>query len=221
MGLTTKKSGGTDFEPTPAGLHQAVCYGVVDIGTREKEYQGSKYDAREVLLLWELPGIRIEITKDGDTQDLPRAISKRYTNSLHSKANLCHDLETWRGQVFTDKELDGFDLKKLLGVNCQLNVIHRKKDDKVYANIGNIVPSNQKKKPENQTLFFSFEDFTLDNYEIGLPGNMPEWIQKLVMTCDEWIDLSMAAEDVDKRQTEKQEEVAGKPAENIEDDLPF
>jgi hypothetical protein len=69
---------------------------------------------------------------------------KRYTLSLHEKANLRRELETWRGKKFTAEEGEGFDLEKLLGANCQLQVIHNEKDDgTVYANVQAIVPAGR------------------------------------------------------------------------------
>ena len=215
MPLTAKKTGGSDFEPTPAGLYHTICYGVIDIGTRTKEYQGNEYDAHELVIIWEIPECRIEVEKDGESLDLPRVISKRYTLSLSPKSNLFKDLVTWRGKQFTDKELEGFDLSKLLGVNCQLNVIHTKKNDKIYANVGNIVPAPKdsngkarKDKAENDLLYFSFEDMATD-----IPETMPDWIKKLIQESHEWNLLNDTKE-------EKEEEMAAKPP-SAEDDMPF
>ena len=51
-------------------------------------------------------------------------ISKFYTLSLHEKSNLGQDLVSWRGRPFTETERQGFDITKLIGVTCQLNVMH-------------------------------------------------------------------------------------------------
>src|SRR3990167_2490369 len=57
------------------------------------------------------------------------------------KANLRKHLEAWRGKKFTKEELDGFDVEKLLGVNCQLQVIHNLSDNGgTFANVQAIVP---------------------------------------------------------------------------------
>jgi len=104
-------------------MHKAICYGVYDLGTQFNETFGNKN--HKVLLQWELPEARIDIQKDGEDLNLPRAQSKIYTLSLHEKANLRKDLESWRGKSFTATELEGFDLKNLLGVDCQLQVIHK------------------------------------------------------------------------------------------------
>ena len=145
MSLTAKDSGsGLNYDPIPEGLHLAHCYSVVDLGTQVSEYNGKEIVRNRVLITWELPDERIDIEKeDGTKVNLPRAISAEYTLSLHDKAALRHDLETWRSKQFTDDELDGFNLEKLLGVSAQIQVLHKKSADgkKTYANVTSIVPA--------------------------------------------------------------------------------
>ena len=139
MGLTAKDKGnGKDFEPIPEGMHHAICYGLYDLGTQYNERFGKS--AHKVLIQWELPNQRIEIEKDNETLDLPRATSKIYTLSLHEKSNLKKDLASWRGKSFTPEELEGFDLRAILGINCTLQIIHNKKDGNTYSNVATIVP---------------------------------------------------------------------------------
>ena len=178
MGLTASDPGGNqDFDPINEGMHHAICIGLWDLGTHYMERFGKS--AHKILLQWEVPEERIEI----DGKDLPRAISKQYTLSLHQKANLRKDLQSWRGKSFTDKELEGFNLEKLLGVNCTLQVLHNKKDDKQYANVISIVPlmkHMEKRKPENSIKFFSFSDHT------NIPQGTPDWIADIIKAADEW-----------------------------------
>jgi hypothetical protein len=70
----------------------------------------------------------------------PFIVQKRYTASLNEKATLRKELESWRGRPFTQEELDAFDLDKLIGANCQLNIQHVTKEGKLYANVVSIVP---------------------------------------------------------------------------------
>jgi hypothetical protein len=70
----------------------------------------------------------------------PFELAPLYTASLHEKAKLRKDLESWRGRAFTPEELKGFDLEKLIGANCQIQVVHAKVGEKVYANVAAIVP---------------------------------------------------------------------------------
>lgn len=119
----------SNFKPAPEGLHHAVCVDVVELGLKETPWG----ERRKVELVWQIAD------KDPETE-LPFEVHKWYTASLFETANLRKDLETWRGRKFTKEELKGFDLEKLLGANCQLQVIHNTTDEKIYANIQAIVP---------------------------------------------------------------------------------
>lgn len=126
------------FTPAPEGLHQAVCVDVHDLGLQKTAW-GEKH---KVLLVWQIDLVNDETGKRFD-------IRQSYTLSLSEKANLRRDLECWRGRKFTEDELSGFDLEKLLGANCQLQIVHNIADEgKTYANVQAIVPFNAKLGPK-------------------------------------------------------------------------
>jgi hypothetical protein len=193
MGLTAKETGsGQGYDPVPAGTHTAVCYAVVDLGTQYQETFNKH--AHKVLICWELPDERIEVERDGQMVDLPRAISRKYTMSLHVKAALRHDLEAWRGKSFTDAELDGFDLKKLLGATCLLGVIHKERRDGqgVYATISSIMAPPKPKKggkaekivPVNEMVSFEIDEDAGPGFEID--ERLPEWVAKIIQESTEY-----------------------------------
>lgn len=180
MALIAKDKGG-DYEPIPEDLHLAICYGIWDLGMQFYDYYHQII--HKVVINWELPEVRGDFEKNGKKVNLPRAISKKYTLSLHKKAGLRKDLESWRGKKFTEEELSkGFDLKKLLGVPCQIQVLHNKVEDKIYANVSAIIkaPQGIKVIPENPITFFSFEE------SIEIPPSTPEWISKLIKEAKEY-----------------------------------
>ena len=184
MPFIASDKGGSDFEPIPSGLHHAVCYAVIDIGTQPAT--GNFPSRRKVVFVWELPEERADFKKDGQQVNLPRAISQRFTASLASKGNLRPFLNSWRGRAFTEQELEGFDLFNAAGANCMLNIIHEPKGDKTYANISSITPLPKgmaKTTPENPILKFSIDEWSGTT---DLPA-MPDWIKKLVMQSDEYI----------------------------------
>lgn len=180
MGLIAKDKGGGDFTPIPEDLHLAVCYGIWDIGTQFSERYGRS--VHKVVIVWELPSCRGEFERDGQMKNLPRAISKRYRISLHKKSDLRKDLESWRGRKFTEEELKGFDLHRLLGASCQIQVLHNNVDGKTYANIAAITkaPTGTKLVPENPLKFFSFEEGG------QIPEGTPEWIKDLIRQSEEF-----------------------------------
>ncbi len=137
--IAKNNSSGTDFKPIPEGLHPAICNLVVDLGVQKTTYMREEKETHQVYIRWELPYQRIEFEKDGEKKEGPMVLGETYTMSLNEKANLRKHLESWRGKKFTEAELDGFDLFKLLGVGCQITVVHNHGKDRTYQNIASIV----------------------------------------------------------------------------------
>ena len=115
---------GADRPIIPAEIYDGVPYAVYDIGTIE--YPQSIYDKKhEILILWELPELRVEVERDGQKLNLPQAISEFYTLSMGPKAKLRLMLESWRGAEFTKEEAGEFDIASILGQTCQVQVYHK------------------------------------------------------------------------------------------------
>ena len=173
MGTVAKKEIGGNFEPTSEGLHTATCIAVVDLGEQYSKQYGNYH--HKVLITFEIHDETITI----DGEEKPRVISNTYTLSLGEKANLRGDLESWRGKKFTDAELDGFDVKNVLGAHCQVNVAHTTKDGKTYANIMSIVPwPRGMAAPEvvSEKIYYDMDDPGRDE----VIARLPEWIQKRI-----------------------------------------
>lgn len=166
-GLMAKDKGG-DFETVEPGTYIARCYRIVDVGTQYSEmYSNSK---RKVIIQWELPG---ELMKDGR----PFAVSKWYTLSLNEKANLTHDLESWRGKKFTDKDREGFDLTKLIGTTCLINIIHNEKGKAVISSVvkppkGTVCPDQM-----NDTYIFLMDEWNQELFD-DMSDGMKDIIKK-------------------------------------------
>jgi len=129
---TAKSDNGATFQPAPAGVHQAVLVDVVDLGILDVSWQGVTKRQHKVNLAW-------QINEDRD-DGKPYLVFKRYTLSLHEKAGLRKDLESWLGRKFTRDDEMGFDVESLLGSNCLLNVTHNKVGDRTYANVASVNP---------------------------------------------------------------------------------
>jgi hypothetical protein len=216
MPLLAKNKGGDDFAPVSPGMKQAACYLVADIGTQPSNNPQFK-PRRQVVIGWELPGEpRIEILdkKTNKKVMMPRVISQTFTLSLSKKANLTPMLVNWRGCAFTDAELEGFDLQKILGANCLLNIVHATKDGKTYANISSVsplMPTMQKAKPENPLTFFSLDDQP-GTAEIKVPTGLHSWIQAKIMQSDEFLSRAQHPDNCGPITTEEPE--AGAPEGN-------
>lgn len=129
---TAKSDSGRDFQPAPTGVHQAVCADVVDLGILEVTYKGETKRQHKVNLAW-------QINEDRD-DGKPFLVFKRYTLSLHEKAGLRKDLESWLGRKFDRNDEMGFDVESVIGLNCLLNITHNRVADKTYANVASVSP---------------------------------------------------------------------------------
>ena len=129
MAIYARKSNTTYANP-PEGLHPAVCIDVLDLGEQQTAW-GLK---PKIELRWQIDEINPETQK-------PFQVRARFTNSLHEKAILRQTLETWRNRKFTAEELKGFDLETLIGVGCQVQIVHAPGDEgRVWANVQAVVP---------------------------------------------------------------------------------
>jgi len=186
MGIIAKEPERVERELIPEDTYHAVCYMVIDLGTQHNET--FQTDTRKVRIGWEIPELRIEIEKDGRKLDLPKAISQEFTLSLHPKAKLRQFLENWRGKSFTQEELNGFDVSKLIGANCMLQVIHKNslttgKTYQTVASISKLYKGMKKFDPENKAQYFSFDD------DMPIPDNIPEWIVKQIQDSYEYQEM--------------------------------
>lgn len=128
------KSAGGDFEAAPAGLCNAVCVDVVELGLKP-DMNGNMKEK-----------IRIVFQTDKKLTNGKLAIvGAQFTLSAHEKAKLRQFLESWRGKKFTaTREMEDLDLEKLIGASAFLNIIHEAKGDKTYANISTVLPAQKK-----------------------------------------------------------------------------
>lgn len=135
MALVIKEQEG-HFDPAPPGLHAAVCCDVVDLGMVDGKF-GPK---RKLKLIWQL--------KARNKQGERFQARASYTQSLMEGSNLRRDLESWRGRAFTDAERKGFDVEKLIGVNCQLSLKHNvsKSTGRTYAQVTAVLPAEKGQK---------------------------------------------------------------------------
>ena len=182
MGLTASDSGNSDFKSVEPGTYPATCFRLIDLGTQQSEYQGKPIVKKQVLIAWELP---TEIIEEGDFAGQPYGIGKFYTISLHEKSNLRKDLESWRGRSFTAEELEGFDLRNILGKPCLVSVIHNDKGNARVSGVMALPKGSQKYEQINES-----QCFDVDQWDQKLFENLPEGIQKIIKESDEYKVMS-------------------------------
>ena len=175
MALYASAGEGGNFKPIEEGTYVALCYGIVDLGDMYSE----QFDktSHKCKILWELDGEKITLE---DGTEINRTVSKDYTLSLNEKSGLRKDLRAWRGREFTDEELKKFNVKNILGVPCQIQIVHQTKDGKTYANIAGIMSlpkGMQKPEGTNGKIYWDFEE---NEIEDAAWNAMPEFLTRRI-----------------------------------------
>ena len=162
-------SGKAQRNPIPEGIYPAICVRVIDLGLQTSQMFGTT--SHKVLFCWEVPEVTIEV----DGVDMPKMISREFTVSLGEKSNLRPFLESWRGKSFTEEELEGFDLKAVLGAPCQAQIVH---NDKGYEKINVMaLPKGMPiPKPATELIYF---DLSVANC-LEQMAKLPEWVQEKI-----------------------------------------
>jgi len=181
--IATKPEG--NFKKVEPGNYVARCYKMIEIGTVDETYNGELKRVKKVQLTWELP-TEMEIFHEEKGYE-PYVVSKTYTLSMHEKSNLRRDLESWRGKGFTELEAAKFDITKLLGVPCMLNIIHRpgKVDpSKNYVEVSNI--SSMPKgidcpDPLNPTVRLEYDNWDQETFD-----GLSEYLKEKIQSSDEY-----------------------------------
>lgn len=171
MAITVRETSGPQVPP---GTHVAVCFRIVDLGTQPDSGFGEK---KKVCIFFELPHERITI----DGKEKPMGISRFYTASLSKKASLRKDLVSWRGREFTKEELEGFELKNILGKPCQISVVENESHKSVIDAVVAIPKGMQVPPAFNPLVEYSIEEGRNQVYK-----SLPEWVQKACDDCLEW-----------------------------------
>lgn len=171
MSTTVKAKG--DFAQVDAGTHTAYCYAVIDIGHQESMYQGKRNVKPQVILCFEFPSERVNI----DGEDKPMIMSTFYTASLSTKANLRGDLEAWRGRAFTPQELDGFELKNVIGKPVTVSVFHNESGKARIKGLSAAMKGVQLPAMYNKPLWFDLDVHGVNSPEYRA---VPEWIQEFI-----------------------------------------
>jgi hypothetical protein len=125
----------------------------------------------KIRVAWELFGEDEEgqpLTVDFEGKEMPMTISKSYTLSLSEKASLRKDLQSWRGREFTDEEAKGFDISKLIGAYCMVNVTTSETNGKTYSNVANLTPLPTALKASKPAPIHDTVMFDLDNPDWAL-----------------------------------------------------
>lgn len=219
MGFTATDSGGGNFKRVPAGVFIGRCYSLIDLGTQLTNGQYGEKLQHKIRIGWELFGedengepLTIEI----DGKDMPLTISKNYTVSLHEKASLRRELSAWRGKDFTEEEAKGFDVSKLLGAYCMVNVTTVESGGKTYSNVAGLTPlpgalKNAKPEPVHAHVLFD-----LDKPDMKVFNGFHEKLQDSIKATPEW-----AAFNRNRSSETAPQQRAASGFDDMDSDIPF
>ena len=172
-------NGGNDTPSYPTvsvGVHKARCVRVIDLGTQQNDYQRQISWKRQVMLIWEVPS-------ETDNKGEPLTISKFYTLSLNEKANLANDLVSWRGRPFTETEKKAFDISKVVGKPCNINVILNQKGKPKVSTVMPIGKNDEIAQQFHPSMVFSITDFQEKKMEVF--NQLPEGIRNIILKSKE------------------------------------
>ena len=212
MGFVAKDSTGGNFKRVPSGAFIGRCIQLIDLGTQEGVFKGEIKVNHKIRVVWELfcedvDGSPLTIKIDG--RDMPLTIAKNYTVSLHEKASLRKDLAAWRGRDFTPDEARAFDVSKLLGSFCMVNVTESDgANGKTYSNVAGLTPLPGALKNSKPIGVHALSQFDLDNPDMAMFESFHEKLQDQIRSAPEW-----------QRAAHRQLETAD--AGGSDDDIPF
>ena len=189
MGFIAKDSGGGDFKRVPPGAYIGRCFSLIDLGTQLTSGQYGEKLQHKLRIGWELFGEDEQgnpLTVEVDGKSMPLTISKSYTVSLHEKAGLRRDLAAWRGRDFSDEEAKAFDVAKLIGAYCMVNVTTSETNGKTYSNVAGLTPlpgalRNAKPAPVHDPVVFD-----LDKPDMKVFATFHEKLQEAIKKSPEW-----------------------------------
>lgn len=178
MSLIASDNGGISIPKLEGGVYTAISSAIIDIGIQTSVKFGSTQ--RKFMMIWNIVGEDVEI----NGQKQPRTMSKEYSYSLNEKSTLRKDLQAWRGQVFNEEELRGFNLLNVLNKGCQLQIILEEKNGKQYNNIASIMALQKGSTVEGLKEIYYFD---LENKETWNNWNkIPNWIQERIKKADNY-----------------------------------
>lgn len=217
---TASAGNGGSYKIPEAGNRPALCFAVVATGTQERSFQGqAKSPAAHVRIGFELCG------EDDKNEDGSRMTiwSKAMMLNLSDKASLTKMINSWRGVSFTPAELERFDVGRVLGAACLLNVVINSSDDgqKKYANIDSVTQLVKgMPKPAVGRTPFTYE---IEHGPNDVFNGLPDFIKKEIYKSAEamggqhqWPGHGKSSGSSDNVATE-----FGGPASSSDDEVPF
>lgn len=169
----------SNFKPCPEGTFSAVVVRIYYIGTQpstDPKYKPHK----KVVIVFEID----EPLEEGSDKNF--MISTTVGFYVTEKSGLTKLFKPVLGSLWP-KEGDDFDIETLLGLQCLVTIVHNKKGEKTYANVGSVgglIKGMVPFKSKSDEFCWSYDDPPRDG--------VPEWVQKAAANCIELTGLNNA-----------------------------
>ena len=171
MVVTESKNDSSERILIPAGTHHAICYGFVGIGTQNtgfKNKDGSQKWENQGILMFEFPFVTKEF--DGITKPLVKNTwgMKLSLGNKEYPTKLRKVLTSWFGKTPNG----GVDMKKLLGQNALIGIVHTEKGENTYDDLDSIsapLASMEKLEPFNEFIYYEIDTGMV------IPDGVPEY----------------------------------------------
>ena len=175
----------TDYAPMEAGTYNAVCVGIIDLGTQTIDYAGETSHRGQMLIIFEFP----EETIDIDGTQMPRNLSLKVSKSSNAKSNLRKHLASWRGRDFKPDELADFHFSRLLGAKATVAVAQREHNGKTAAYVSGISKpmKNNEFTPSRKVYFDLTAPETFPDAE-----KLPKWMIDTINRSEEAVNNGLA-----------------------------
>lgn len=204
----------SNYTPAPGGSHVAVCYGIVDCGTQAFTWNGELHVNPNIAMFFELQN---ELMENGKPFTIS-AIMNLKPGGRTKKSKLRVFLEAWRGVAFKDEDFGTFDLFKLVGIGCMLNIIQETKDDKQKSKINGIMrlpKGTTVEESVNPKICFSLKEFDQTAFD-----SLTDYWKELIAKSPEYKQIKG---DAIGYENDGQEEVIGHLSAplNLDEEIPF
>lgn len=169
MSFIASDNGG-GFTVLDPGVYPGRCVTLAYLGFQKNKFEEGTAPK---------PRLAFEFEAVGESRDdgAPLLFYREFTLSLHKSSSLRPFLEKWRGRAFSDTELAGFDVSKVLGTAGQL-VVSTKTTPKGERNaIDSVLPAKQGAVPAAQSMLLKFD---ADHPDRDVLAKLPRLIQDKV-----------------------------------------
>ena len=178
-----KKEKHPDLKPLSAGLHSAILFQIVNLGTQEGKF-GNK---PQIYLGFEFPLEKALFYKE-DKEKAPYVLGRElgyniyWDSAKNQKSTLASFLKNGFGADVTKPET--IDMSEYIGKPCLVNIVHNESGGKTYANIENVMPFMPQMIAGRENEFVLTNDLQLFDISFGFDsenfaGIYPWWQDKI------------------------------------------